>query len=85
MSGVPVSDGSPPLTVDRITQDEKVREEEAKPVRKQTRWKMFNKSNAHAESSSNSLDHYKDEDPPPKEKWSLGILNDRLTEEVPGE
>jgi hypothetical protein len=34
------------------------------------------------ESSSSSVDDEKDI--PPPEKWSLGILNDKRTEEVPG-
>jgi hypothetical protein len=34
-------------------------------------------------SSVNSIDEYKDE--APTERWSLGILNDKKTEEVPGQ
>jgi hypothetical protein len=37
---------------------------------------------AAVESSSSSVDDEKDI--PPPEKWSLGILNDKRTEEVPG-
>jgi hypothetical protein len=37
---------------------------------------------AAVESSSSSVDGEKDT--PPTEKWSLGILNDKRTEEVPG-
>ena len=37
---------------------------------------------AAVESSSSSVDDEKDT--PPAEKWSLGILNDKRTEEVPG-
>lgn len=37
---------------------------------------------AAVESSSSSVDDEKDI--PPAEKWSLGILNDKRTEEVPG-
>jgi hypothetical protein len=37
---------------------------------------------AAVESSSSSVDGEKDT--PPAEKWSLGILNDKRTEEVPG-
>jgi hypothetical protein len=37
---------------------------------------------AAVESSSSSVDGEKDI--PPAEKWSLGILNDKRTEEVPG-
>ena len=37
---------------------------------------------AAVESSSSSIDGEKDT--PPAEKWSLGILNDKRTEEVPG-
>jgi hypothetical protein len=38
--------------------------------------------NAAVESSASSVDEEKDD--PPTEKWSLGILNDKRTEEVPG-
>ena len=38
--------------------------------------------NAPVESSGSSVDDEKDI--PPTEKWSLGILNDKRTEEVPG-
>jgi hypothetical protein len=37
---------------------------------------------AAGKSSSSSVDGEKDT--PPAEKWSLGILNDKRTEEVPG-
>jgi len=37
---------------------------------------------AAVESSSSSVDGEKDI--PPAERWSLGILNDKRTEEVPG-
>jgi hypothetical protein len=37
---------------------------------------------AAADSSSSSIDGEKDT--PPAEKWSLGVLNDKRTEEVPG-
>ncbi len=35
-------------------------------------------------SSVDSVEEYKDDPDPPIEKWSLGILNDKETEEVPG-
>jgi hypothetical protein len=38
--------------------------------------------NEAVESSSSSVDEEKDI--PPTEKWSLGILNDKRTDEVPG-
>jgi hypothetical protein len=50
-----------------------------------TGWRIFLSSRKPADegSSVDSGEEYKDE--APTEKWSLGILNDKQTEEVPGE
>jgi hypothetical protein len=57
---------------------------EKKKVPKRLRgWRRHNRpQNAAVESSASSVDEEKDV--PPTEKWSLGILNDKRTEEVPG-
>jgi hypothetical protein len=50
-----------------------------------TGWRRFlpSKKAADESSSVDSVEELKDE--APIEKWSLGILNDKETEEVPGE
>lgn len=64
--------------------DSTITEKDNTQKQQATRWKRFlpSRKTADETSSVNSIEEYKDN--APIEKWSLGILNDKRTEEVPG-
>lgn len=65
-----------------LSNDQHMTQKRALPIIPR-RWRRQNPAqNAAVESSASSVDEEKEV--PPTEKWSLGILNDKGTDEVPG-
>ena len=80
MFGKSSSAAQKPAAQTSMTENEK----SSAAVKQPTGWRKWLSSGKKAEeaSSIDSAEEYKDE--APREKWSLGILNDKHTEEVPG-
>jgi hypothetical protein len=78
-----MSDESTPIASARAVNSEASQREETQQ-QQCTGWRrlLLSRTTADEGSSTDSAEEYKEG--PPVEKWSLGILNDKRTEEVPG-